>query len=564
MDSKKNSNTTKNNEKLFHQLTPIFIQIAALSFFINLLMLTIPLYMMQVFDRVVPTQHLETLFFLTLIAGGAVLVYGILETIRSRFLIRTGSWISTKIKPTVLYACLHSPAKGLNVGKRPLEEVDTLKSILTSPASLAMLDLPWFPIFIGVIWMIHPALGIAALCSGAFLFLISGLSHFLVHKRIPQVRDLLIKGDQFATAAIQGTTSVLAMAMWPDVIRNWKSLQTVPAYQTTKIEEVTATFSAVIKAVRMFIQVALLGFGAYLAVKGEITMGSIIAVSILSGRALAPVDILVGSWRQILHAREALTYLKQFLDQNKQPDDKISLPAPTGHVQVQNASFTLPGMKKFLLNQISFTLNAGETLAIIGASGAGKSTLCKAILGYHSLAGGNIRLDGADISRWRPEDIAPYIGYMPQRAEFFPGSVRDNISRFQECADQEVIEAAKLTGLHEIILALPLGYETQLDADGSPLSGGQAQRVGLARALFQKPRFLILDEPNANLDGAGTGALISALNTAQDWGATIVMVVHRQNMLQGIDKILALRDGRIELFGPAAQVLEKLSKASAA
>lgn len=527
-------------------------------------MLTMPLYMMQVFNRVVPTKHLETLFFLTLIAGVAVLVYGLLEGIRSRSLIRVGGWVSMHLKPEIIEACLNSTANGIPVGKRPLDEVDFLKTILASQATLALFDLPWFPIFIAVIWMIHPSLGLAALGAGLLIFSISAVSHILVQKRLPVIKNLLVRSDRFVTATIQGAPSVIGMCMGPEAIKNWQELNSDAATEHGKTDEVTATFSALIKAVRLFVQIALLGFGAYLAVQGEITMGSIVAVSILSGRALAPIDIMVGSWKQIVHARDALKYLKIFLNENRQTEDKISLPPPTGALDVQNASLVLPGMRRTLLNQISFSLKAGETLAIIGSSGAGKSTLCKAILGYHKLAAGNIRLDGADIGRWRGEDLAPHIGYLPQRGEFLPGSIRDNIARFQVAEDHDVIEAAQLAGIHEMILALPSGYETEMEADGSPLSGGQAQRLGLARAIYRKPRLIVLDEPNSSLDGAGARALIGTLNSAQDWGASIIMVMHRPNMVQGIDKILVLRDGRVELFGPSALVMEKLSTASAA
>lgn len=550
------------NGSLRRQVIPVILSLVFFSFLINILALTLPIYMMQVFDRVVPTQHLETLFYLTLIAGVAILVHGILDIIRSRILIRTGTWMSNIIKPKLLRACITSKASGLDVGSRPLEELDMLKAILAGPAATALFDIPWFPVFIAVIWLVHPVLGLAALGAALILLFLSGLSHFLMQRKTSYIRNLVQRGDRFGSAAIQGSSSILGMRMWPDILQAWKTLRSDPAEESGAQEEVIATFSAAIKSIRLFVQVSLLGIGAYLAVQGEITMGSVIAVSILSGRALAPVDILVSSWKQILHAREATHFLRQLLARNPELKMALQLPPPSGKLEVQNISVVTPGGSRLLLNQISFSLAAGDSLAIIGASGAGKSSLCKALIGYFQLANGHIRLDGADIGRWRDDDLSPHIGYLPQKVEFFPGSVKKNIARFQESPDHDVIEAAKLAGLHELILALPKGYETQIETDGSPLSGGQAQRIALARTLFRKPSLIVLDEPNANLDGAGAAALITALNAASDWGATLLIVAHRQDMLQGIGKILALRDGRIELFGPANLVLEKLAKAS--
>jgi len=546
-------------EKVLKPLRSGFGQVLFFSLFLNLLVLTLPIYMMQVYDRVIPTRHLETLFFLTLIAIVAIAVYVVLEIMRARTLTRIAGWVGENLREETLLACMRARARGLDVGRRPLDEIEALRGTLAGAGVAALFDLPWLPVFVLIIWGIDYTLGVAALVAVLSMIGIAFVTDTVIRRRVQEARKCDAHANRFAQAAILNATSVIAMVMWPAVLKTWRKQNDDTQSIKTSLDDSIATFGAITKGVRFIIQISVLGLGAYLAVQGEITMGTIIAVSIMLGRALAPVDVLVGGWKQLGHTRDAVVYLNEFLRSSTSTDAKISLPEPQGNICVRGLSSHLPGGGGALVSQVNFDLSAGESLAIIGPSGAGKSSLCKALLGYLPISGGTVRIDGADIRDWRAEDLAPFVGYLPQRAEFLPGTIRDNIARFQEeASDEDVVEAARLAHIHELILSLPKGYATKLGSDGAPLSGGQQQRIGLARALFQRPRILVLDEPNANMDGDGAAALMMALQKARQWSASVIMVVHTSGMLKGADKIMALRDGRVETYGPAKEVLAHL------
>ncbi|MFK7866954.1 MAG: type I secretion system permease/ATPase [Alphaproteobacteria bacterium] len=539
------------------QILQSFIIVAFFSFFINILVLTIPLYMIQIFDRVVPTRHLETLLYLTIIAVFAILVSMALEAIRTRSLIRIGAWGAHQLKPAILEACMKAQSRGIDVGKRPLEEGESLRSILASPAITALFDLPWVPVFIAIIWFIHPALGVMAMASSTLLIAITVMGYYVTRQSIHDIRSANIISDRFTQAIIQNAPSVMAMGMWPDILRNWKAIHDGSARNHTKSDDLTATISAITKGIRMLIQIGVLGLGVLFAVKGDISAGSIIAVSILLGRALAPVDVIVASWKQLVHAKAIWQHLNGLLQHTEDRAWSTTLPAPKGAIFAQGVTFVSPDTRRVLLHQVGFALNPGETLAIIGNSGAGKSTLCKAILGYLPLAAGKIQIDGASINDWRPDNLGPYLGYLSQRSEFFPGSIKSNIARFQDGADAPVIEAAQLTNIHEMILNMPKGYDTMLTAQGAPLSGGQQQRLGLARAIYKKPKILVLDEPSSNLDDDGFSAMTKTLKAAREWNATIIIVMHNQKMIGSFDKILRLHHGRVQAFGKPQDIFQK-------
>ncbi len=530
------------------------------SFFINVLTMTLPLYMMQTYDRVIPTKHTETLVFLTLIALFAVLVYIGLETVRSRLLTGIGEWTASNIRNDVLWATMKSTSKGRDISNRPLQELDGIKSFLSSATFVALFDLPWLPLFIIIIWSINYVLGIAALLSICVMVGISALTNFTIRSHLQTIRGLDAKSDSFAQAAIQNTTSILAMRTWPQIFDSWSEKQNNKGNIKDILDGRIVFYSALTKGMRMIVQILILGLGAYLVVHDEITMGTIIAVSIMLGKALAPIDVLIGGWKQFGHTRNAVIYLNELLRMEPLPeDDGIKLPAPRGNILVQGMSAILPGSKQVLVSQINFNVPAGKAMAIIGPSGAGKSSLCKALLGYIPIVAGSVRLDGAEIADWRVEDLAPHIGYLPQKSEFMPGTIKENIARFHNAKDREIVEAAQLSGIHEIILSLPQGYNTELKPDGSPLSGGQQQRIGLARALFGKPRIIILDEPNSNMDAEGAFALNRAIKMAKSWGSTIIMVVHTSDMFEHADLVLAMNNGKADSFGPTQEVLARYS-----
>ncbi|TVR81028.1 MAG: type I secretion system permease/ATPase [Rhodospirillales bacterium] len=535
------------------------------SFCINLLVLTSPIYMMQTYDRVLASGHHETLLFMTLIAGVAVLVMGLLEMVRSRILGRVGGWLEQRLAPELISAGMRGALRGLAPNAQSLRDLASVRGFIGGSGVNAALDSPWTPIFITVIWLMHPLLGIIALGAALILLLAALIGEAVARRPVQAAQKLAISNVHKADSALRNAEVFHAMGMLPGFLRTWVGQNDNAIGLQRQAGDRHAALTGFSKFFRLFVQILILGAGAYLVLQQELTPGGMIAASILLGRALAPVDQAIGAWKAFIAARDAWGRLNRLLTALPSLPATLPLPAPTGALACEQLVFQQPGADRPVLAGISFALAPGEVLGVLGPSAAGKSTLCRLLLGTWQPTRGHVRLDGADVFRWPAEQLGPFVGYLPQDVELLTGSVTDNIARLDPEPDPDAVVAAAVSaGVHDLILRLPQGYETQIGEGGSVLSGGQRQRIGLARALYRQPRLLVLDEPNANLDTDGETALQRAILNAKGWGATVILVTHAPRVLAPADKLLVLQDGQVRLFGPREEVLAKLSPPTAA
>lgn len=528
---------------------------------INLLVLASPIYMLQVFDRVLTSGRFETLLFLTLIAGIAVFAMGVIETARGRFLARVGGWLEQRLSGEVIRSALTARLMG-GGSTQPLRDLATLRSTLSSPAVNSVIDAPWVPAFIVIIWLMHPMLGLIALGAAIALYAVGLLNEMVCRKALGRAGQLSIAAMQSVDSGLRNAEVVRAMGMLPALLGRYRRTSSQSQSAHRKAVDRGAGIIGLSKSLRFFVQILILGGGAWLVLRGELTSGGMIAASILLGRALAPVDQSIGAWKQLVAARDAWKRLTRLLSRVPPESRGMQLPEPKGALACEDVTLVLPGSNRAVLRNISFELAPGEVLGLMGPSAAGKSALCRIMTGTWKPTGGRARLDGADISTWHPEELGPHIGYLPQDIELFGGTVAENIARLSLNPDSEaVVEAARLAGAHDMILSLPQGYDTEVGESGSFLSGGQRQRIGLARAFYGKPKLVVLDEPNASLDLAGEKALDEAIQAAKNWGAAIVLVAHQLRVLRAADKIMLIRDGRIDAFGSQAEIFGRLRAA---
>ena len=534
--------------------------IMVFSLAINLLTLASPLYMMQVFDRVLTSRSTDTLVMLTIITMLAIGIMTLIESIRSQMLMRIGNWLDDRLGPTVFSGALKAalradPARAA----QGLRDLTTLRGFITGPAVTPLLDAPWAPIFILALFVLHPVLGLVGVVGGVMLFGLALANEFMTHDKLAEATVAASRTHQRAEAALRNAEVIRAMGMGEGVLRLWRR-ENGGARDAHRVAGARgAAIIALSRFARLFVQTAILGAGALLVIEHEISPGAMFASMFLLGRALAPVESAIGTWKSLVTARLARRRLSELVDALAPGEPGMELPRPQGELVVERVVFVPPGGEEPTLRGISFDLNPGEVLGIIGPSAAGKSTLARLITGTWTPTAGKVRLDAADIGVWHDAKGSHHIGYLPQDIELFAGTVRDNIARLGTGAPRDIIEAATLVGLHEIIMRLPRGYDSEIGDAGLKLSGGQRQRIGLARAVFGRPRLVVLDEPNASLDHDGEEALHRCILRLKETGTTVVMVAHRPSVLGLADKLLVLRQGAVDAYGSRAEVIAKLN-----
>jgi PrtD family type I secretion system ABC transporter len=539
-----------------------FVAVVVFSLFINVLMLTAPLYMLQIFDRVIASRSEDTLLYLTLIAGVALLTLAALEITRSRIMVGLSSWLDKQLSGTVLEGSI-----GLSVAAagapsiQGLRDLSTFRTFLAGPGMFPILDAPWTPIFIAVIFLMHPVLGWLALGGAIILFCLALANEVTTRDLLRRSGGASITALRQAESAVRNAHVIEAMGMMPNLVKRWHSKNAEMLDFQARASTRAGAFTATSRFIRQGLQIGMLAAGAWLALGGEITAGMMIAAAILMSRALAPVEQAIGSWKSAIAAREAYQRVRDQLAATPVRGEEMPLPRPEGQLAVEGVTYFHPGAAEATLRGVSFRLEPGEVLGLIGPTAAGKTTLAALLVGIAKPRVGHVRLDGADMADWASEDLGRHIGYLPQDIELFAGTVRDNIARMGEADPESVISAAQLAGVHEMILQLPNAYETEIGEAGVALSGGQRQRIALARSVFGHPRFVVLDEPNASLDAAGEEALINAIVTLKKRGTTLVVITHRPSILRHVDKALVLRTGTVEAFGPPSEVLPTVTRA---
>lgn len=533
------------------------------SFFINLLAFVGPLYMLQIYDRVITSRNEWTLLLLTLLAAFLLIIYALLEKCRSAILVRVGAKFSEVSRRGVFDAVARGTLIKPNGGfGGAVHDLDNIRGFLTGAGFIAFFDAPWVPIFVAACFILHPWYGIVALGGALIIFALALANEFATRKPLGEASREASGANHFLNSSLRNMEVVQAMGMTNQFRQRWESRHNNVLGLQAVASDRAGVLLASTKFVRAFLQVLILGTGAYLSIKQESNPGAMIAASILMGRALAPVEAAVSNWRNFISARTGHARIKELLALVKPLENRVKLPEPKGRLSVEQAFVAPPGGTTDALRAVSFSLLPGESLGVIGPSAAGKSSLARAIVGVWPVRMGAVRIDGAELSHWDPEQLGRYVGYLPQDVELFSGTIAENIARLGEVDDEAVIAAAQLAGAHDMIQKMPQGYNTQIGDGGSQLSGGQRQRIGLARALFNLPSLIVLDEPNSNLDSDGEAALMTALRALHDQKKTVVIVTHKTNILSAVDKILVMTNGQVNAFGPRDEILAKIASAN--
>lgn len=541
-----------------------FFNIGLFSAVINLLMLAPALYMLQVYDRVLASGNEMTLLMLTLMILGLFGLMGALEWVRSQVVIRLGTQMDMRLNQRVYDAAFEAQlSTGSPAAGQALNDLTSLRQFATGNALFAFFDAPWFPVYLWVIFMFSPWLGLLALGGAVLLMLLAWLNQRVSQGPLKAASELSVEATQQASAHLRNAEAIEAMGMLGTLRGHWLAQHTAFLAQQNLASEKTASVGAWSKGVRLALQSLVLGLGALLAVQGQITAGMMIAGSILMGRVLSPIDQLIGVWKQWTSARLAYQRLESLLQAHPARPPRMALPVPRGELAVEQLSASAPGTRRATLSNLSFTLPAGQVLGVIGPSGCGKSTLARLLIGVWQPLAGKVRLDGAQLSQWDKQQLGPHLGYLPQDIQLFAGTIAQNIARFAQVDADKVLAAAQMAGVHSLILQMPEGYDTRLGDGGAGLSGGQKQRIGLARALYGLPALIVLDEPNANLDEAGEQALLQAIAQLKQLKRTLILITHKPNVLTLTDQLLILREGQLQAFGPTAKVLAAPKPAAA-
>lgn len=531
---------------------------------INLLMLVPSIYMLQVYDRVVPTGNKSTLLMLTLIVFLLFLTMSIMEWVRSQILVRVSARLEILLNQRVFGVAYKQAlySGGQRASSQPFDDLTSLRQFLTGSGLFAFFDAPWMPIYIALMFVFHSWYGWFSVATAVLLVLLAIVNERATAKTLEEANKLAIAGRGRMSRNLRNAEVIESMGMLSHVRQRWLTATNQVLVLQSDASSRAGLINAVSKVVRLTSQSLILGLGAYLVIEREITPGLMIAGSILLGRALAPIDMIIASWKGFINARGQYQRLNEILLQFPAETERMTLPAPTGLIKFEEAHVVPPGAKVPALKGISLTIERGDLLGVIGSSGAGKSTFARAVLGIWPTASGKIRLDGAEISAWNRDELGPYIGYLPQDIELFEGTISENIARFGEIDPEKVVNAAKMADVHELILRLPEGYNTIIGASGGTLSGGQRQRIGLARALYGDPVVVVLDEPNSNLDEQGELALGNALQRLKQKQVTVILISHRHAALSKVDKLLILSDGQLAVYGPRDQVISHLQQQS--
>ncbi|MGI8526479.1 MAG: type I secretion system permease/ATPase [Pseudolabrys sp.] len=532
---------------------------AIFSFFVNLLVLVSPIYMQQVYDRVLTTHHLDTLAYLSLFTVICLVFLALFDGARSYALTRIGRWWDETLRAEVLHAALHHSRISGRMASSAMSDLQTVRAFVGSPNILPFFDAPWMPGFLLIIAIIHPMLGAIGVGGAVILFGLAVINDVFTRKAAILTSERALRMNSFTATSLRHADVIHAMGMFKSISGRIDKLSLEISEVTQVASDRTAVISAVTKAVRIGIQVAILGVGAFYVTRNELTAGGMIAASIILGRALTPVEQALGAWKSFISARISYARLSAMVAQAPDLESSTALPAPTGRLSAEGLVYALPGRQRPIVRNVDFRVPPGTVVAVVGPSASGKSTLCKLLVGSWFPSAGHVRLDGADIAYMDRDQIGRYIGYMPQSVELFGGTIRDNIARLGDATDEDVIEAAKIAGCHELILGMKNAYETDIGEAGSYLSGGQRQRIALARAVLRKPRLVVLDEPNSNLDNEGEIKLADSIKALKDAGSTVVIVSHRALLFTHVDAIAVMRDGALEKFGPRDEVLAELN-----
>ncbi len=538
---------------------------AVFSMFINLLMLAGPIYMLQVYDRVLPSKSIETLFALSVLLIGLFAITGCLEFVRVRLLSRTGGQLEARVAPAVFDAAVRKRVANTNDdGADALADLSGIRDFLAGNGLPAFFDLPWVPIYLLILAVLHPVLGLLGLAGALFLLAVAWINNRITQRPLSQYAQTIGTGRVVAQASQNNAEVLQAMGMVHPVRRLWLSIHRNADIFKTKASDRSGLFSVISKTSRLALQSSALGVGAALVVADQLSAGAMIAGTIILGRGLAPIDQSIAHWRGLTAAKAAFARLEILLAAYPEDEVRLTQSRISQRVTVERVYAGPPGARKAVVSGIDFSLDAGEALAILGPSASGKSTLARLLAGVWLPQSGTVRLDGASLDQYNNDELGSQIGYLPQDVELFEGTIAQNIARFQaDATDMEIIAAAESAGVHEMILQLPDGYETNIGEAGRSLSGGQRQRIGLARALFREPFLVILDEPNANLDATGDMALVRAVEGTKARGGIVIMITHRPGFVDAVDYALVLDEGRQRRFGPVAEILAPSVKSGA-
>lgn len=536
-----------------------FIATIVFSFFTNLLMFVGPLYMLQVYDRVLSSRNEMTLVMISVIAIALLVSYGLLEFTRSRLLVRAGMQFDEVLANPVFHRVVRQqtalPGSNAQIA---LRDIDKVREFMTGQGILAFFDAPWVPLFLALCFAFHPLLGTVATVGAVLIFILALTNEFATRIALEDASKAAQGANHFVNTTMQNAEVIRALGMEKQLTKRWLDQHDEMLAHQAKASDRAGSIMASSKFIRMSLQIAILGTGAYLAIHQLISPGIMIAASIMMGRALAPVEQAVGQWKQFVAARSSHKRLKELFTLVPDQEERTELPAPKGRLIVEQLFATVPGTRDTLLKGVSFSVDSGEILAVIGPSGSGKTSLVRHLVGVMNPVSGAVRLDGTEMQHWDSDQVGRYIGYLPQDVKLFGGSVAENVSRFaEEPKDADIVAAATLSGAHEMIQKLNDGYETNVGDGGMFLSGGQRQRVGLARAVYRDPSLVILDEPNSNLDNVGEQALVDCIQELKKMSKTVILVTHKTNLLALSDKTLMLVNGAVEKFGPTEEFFQK-------